>query len=336
MNGRKEHDWKTEEKMNKRKLGNCDMFITTTGLGTWAIGGTGYNYSWGLQDDTDSIETIKLAIELGINWIDTAPAYGLGHSEKIVGQAIKQMKEKPLIFTKLGKSWDKNGVLGDGLSGKTVRTETEQSLMRLGVERIDLMQIHWPRPDTEIESAWEQMAKLVDEGKIRAIGVSNFNVSQLERIKKIRMPASLQPPYCIFRREIEKEILPWCQQNNVGVICYSPMYYGLLAEKFDEERIAKMSEDDWRRKLPELSTNHKIYCEFYDAFKKIADRAKMTTGQLAISWVLSHPAVTGAIVGARKPQQIKEILTGCSFEISKEIKDNIDDLMEQYPQLIRR
>lgn len=322
--------------MNKRKLGNSDMEITIVGLGTWAIGGTGYNYSWGWQDDNDSIETIKVTINYGINWIDTAPAYGLGHSEKIVGAAIKKCEKTPFIFTKLGKSWDEKGILGDGLSGKTVRKETQQSLERLGVDRIDLMQIHWPRPETEIESAWEQMAKLVDEGKIRAIGVSNFNVEQLERIKKIRLPNSLQPPYCVFRREIEKEILPWCKENNVGVICYSPMYYGLLAEKFDSARIAKMSEDDWRRKLPELTTNHSLYCKFFDEFKKIADENKMTTGQFAISWVLAHPALTGAIVGARRPSQIEEILKNCSFNIFPEVKKRIDTLLENYPELIRR
>ncbi len=322
--------------MIKRKLGNSDMGITIVGLGTWAIGGTGYNYSWGSQDDDSSIETIKSAVEKGINWIDTAPAYGLGHSEKIVGRAVKQLSEKPFIFTKLGKSWDEKGILGDGLSGKTVRKETEQSLERLGVERIDLMQIHWPRPDGEIESAWEQMCILVDEGKIRAIGVSNFNVQQLERIKKIRLPASLQPPYCIFRQEIEKEILPWCLENNVGVICYSPMYYGLLAEKFDKKRIAKMASDDWRRKLPELNENNAIYCQFYDEFEKIASSLNMTAAQLAISWVLAHPAVTGAIVGARRPSQISEILDGCSFEISKETKSTIDQLIEEFPRLIRR
>lgn len=322
--------------MMKRKLGSSGMDITIVGLGTWAIGGTGYNYSWGLQDDSDSIETIKTAIGLGINWIDTAPAYGLGHSEKIVGIATSQFKDNVFLFTKLGKSWDEKGTLGDGLSGKTVRQETEQSLRRLGVDRIDLMQIHWPRPDSEIESAWEEMCKLMDEGKIRAIGVSNFNVQQLERIKKIRLPASLQPPYCVFRREIESEILPWCKENNVGVICYSPMYYGLLAEKFDAKRISIMDPDDWRRKLPELSTNHKAYCEFYDKFKKIADENNMATAQLAIAWVVINPAVTGAIVGARKPSQIKEIISDCTFEISQKIKQEIDELLDTYPQLIRR
>ncbi|MCX7706031.1 MAG: aldo/keto reductase [bacterium] len=322
--------------MIKRKLGNSDMDITIIGLGTWAIGGTGYNYSWGLQDDSDSIETIKTAINLGLNWVDTAPAYGLGHSEKIVGIATKEFRDRVFIFTKLGKSWDEKGVLGDGLSGKTVRYETQQSLKRLGVDRIDLMQIHWPRPDDQVEPAWTEMCKLVDEGKIRAIGVSNFNVQQLERIKRIRLPASLQPPYCVFRREIEKEVLPWCKENNVGVICYSPMYYGLLAEKFDEERVSKMASDDWRRKLPELTTNHQAYCEFYDEFKKIADENKMTTGQLAISWVLANPAVTGAIVGARKPGQIKEILSDCTFDISQQTKQKIDQLLDRYPQLTRR
>lgn len=249
---------------------------------------------------------------------------------------MRKCKHIPFIFTKLGKSWDEKGVLGDGLSGKTVRKETQQSLERLGVDRIDLMQIHWPRPDSEVERAWSEMAKLVDEGKIRTIGVSNFNVNQLERIKKIRMPASLQPPYCPFRREIEKEILPWCKENNVGVICYSPMYYGLLAEKFDEKRIARMSEDDWRKKLPELTTNHSIYLRFFDEFKKIADELNMTTGQLSISWVLAHPVVTGAIVGARKPSQIEEIVSNCSFQISSEIKNRLDNLLEDYPELVRR
>ena len=322
--------------MRKKVLGNSDMEISVIGLGTWAIGGTGYNYSWGSQDDKDSIETIKLAIDFSLNWIDTAPAYGLGHSEEVVGIATKEFRDRVFIFTKLGKSWDEKGVLGDGLSGRTVRQETEQSLRRLGVDSIDLMQIHWPRPDSEIESAWEQMCKLMDEKKIRAIGVSNFNVGQLERIKKIRLPASLQPPYCVFRREIEKEILPWCTENNVGVICYSPMYYGLLAEKFDQQRISKMAPDDWRRKLPELTTNHSIYCQFYDRFQEIADENGMNTGQLAISWVLANPSVTGAIVGARKPGQIKQILSNCSFEISQKTKQRIDELLNQYPLLVKR
>ncbi|HOQ81559.1 MAG TPA: aldo/keto reductase [bacterium] len=321
--------------MIKRKLGKSDMEITIVGLGTWAIGGSGYSHSWGAQDDEQSIETIKQAINLGINWVDTAPAYGLGHSEKIVGTAVKQCKEKPFIFTKLGKSWDEKGVLGDGLSGKTVRQETQQSLMRLGVNRIDLMQIHWPRPDNEVEPAWLEMVKLVDEGIIRAIGVSNFNIDQLQRIKKIRLPDSIQPPYCLFRREIEKEILPWCKENNVGVICYSPMYYGLLAEKFDSERISKMGEDDWRRKLPELTTNNSIYCKFFDEFKKIADSLNMTTGQLSISWVLANPVVTGAIVGARKTDQIKETVSGCSFQISPDTKRKIDYLLDEYPELTK-
>ena len=321
--------------MIKRKLGTSDMEITIVGLGTWAIGGSGYSHSWGTQDDEQSIETIKQAINLGINWVDTAPAYGLGHSEKIVGIAVKQCKEKPFIFTKLGKSWDEKCVLGDGLSGKTVRQETQQSLMRLGVNKIDLMQIHWPRPDNEVEPAWLEMVKLVDEGIIRAIGVSNFNIDQLQRIKKIRLPDSIQPPYCLFRREIEKEILPWCKENNVGVICYSPMYYGLLAEKFDSERISKMGEDDWRRKLPELTTNNSIYCKFFDEFKKIADSLNMTTGQLSISWVLANPVVTGAIVGARKPDQIKETVSSCSFQISPDTKRKIDYLLDEYPELTK-
>ncbi len=184
---------------------------------------------------------------------------------------VMQQKNSETVFSSLQNS-EKAGMKRVfwemGFQEKTVRQETEQSLKRLGVDRIDLMQIHWPRPDSEIESAWTEMCRLMDEGKIRAVGVSNFNVSQLERIKKIRLPASLQPPYCVFRREIEKEILPWCRENNVGVICYSPMYYGLLAEKFDEERISKMACDDWRKRLPELNENHRVYCEFYDRFKK--------------------------------------------------------------------
>ena len=316
--------------MEKRKLGNSDMEITIVGLGTWAIGGTGYNYSWGHQEDRDSIATIQAAVDAGINWIDTAPAYGLGHSEEVVGRAIKGMSRKPFVFTKLGKSWDAKGVLGDGLSGKTVRKETEDSLRRLNLEQIDLMQIHWPRPDSEVESAWSEMAKLVDEGKIRAIGVSNFNVAQLERICKIRVPASLQPPYAMLRRDAEAEILPWCRQHGVGVICYSPMYYGLLAEKFDSVRIQKMDADDWRRKLPELNNPlHFAYEKFFTALENVARHQGMLPGQCAIAWVLANPAVTGAIVGARKQRQILEILNS-NFVLDARAKRSLDDAIAEF------
>jgi aryl-alcohol dehydrogenase-like predicted oxidoreductase len=246
--------------MQTRKLGYTDLHLTTVGLGTWAIGGGGWAYGWGPQDDADSIRTIQRALDLGINWIDTAAVYGLGHSEEIVGKAIRGQRDQVVIATKCGLVWDEGSTTPYGrLKAWSVRREVEASLRRLGVDVIDLYQIHWPNPDEDIEEAWATIADLVREGKVRYAGVSNFSVEQMKRIQPIHPIASLQPPYNMLRRDIETEILPFCAANHIGVIVYSPMASGVLTEKFSPQWAASLPDDDWRKKYsghlqePELS-----------------------------------------------------------------------------------
>jgi aryl-alcohol dehydrogenase-like predicted oxidoreductase len=254
-----------------RKLGWTDLELSVIGFGSWALGGAGWRYSWGPQDDEDSIKAIWRAMDLGVNWIDTAAVYGLGHSEEIVGKAIKGLSKKPIIATKCSRVWDENGNIYGNLTRESIRKEVENSLRRLQVDVIDLYQIHWPDPEEYIEEAWATMADLVKEGKVRYIGVSNFNVEQMKRISKIHPIASLQPPYSMFRRNIEAEILPYCRENNIGVVVYSPMQKGLLTGKYNAETISQLSPDDHRRndpmfKEPQITVN----VEFVEKMKKLA------------------------------------------------------------------
>ncbi len=316
--------------MKTRKLGWTDLNLSTIGLGTWAIGGGKWKFSWGPQDDRDSISAIQRALELGINWIDTAAVYGLGHSEEIVARAIRGLRKKPIIATKCERVWDKDGNISGRLKKKSIRSEIEASLKRLKIEVIDLYQIHWPEPDEDIEEAWTTLGDLITEGKIRYGGVSNFNLQQLKRVQSIHPVASLQPPYSMLERGIEKKILPYCSANNIGVVTYSPMQKGLLTGKFTRERVKNLPEDDHRRRdprfqEPELSANLKLV----EHLRSIAEKSGRTVAQLAIAWVLRRPEVTAAIVGARRPSQIEETVVAGDWMLSKEDIAAIDVLLEK-------
>lgn len=317
--------------MRTRKLGYTDLYLTTVGLGAWAIGGGGWEFGWGPQDDAESINTIQHALDLGINWIDTAAVYGLGHSEEIVGKAIKGRRDKVIVATKCGLVWNEGETSPYGrLKADSVRREAENSLRRLGIEVIDLYQIHWPRPPEDIEEGWGVIADLVKEGKVRYAGVSNFSLEQLKRIQPIHPVASLQPPYSMLKRDVEAELLPYCMANNIGVVVYSPMQAGLLTGKFSKERVAGLAEDDWRRRNeffqePQLSAN----LELVEKLRPIAQRFGRTTAELAIAWVLRRPEVTAAIVGARRPSQIDETASAGDWELSPSDIAAIDALLAE-------
>jgi aryl-alcohol dehydrogenase-like predicted oxidoreductase len=303
--------------MQLRQLGATDLEITAIGFGAWAIGGGGWQHGWGHQEDADSIATIRRALDHGINWIDTAPAYGIGRSEEIVGRALKDYAQRPYIFTKCGLRVDKKGTVQNVLKAGSIRQEVEDSLRRLQTDVIDLYQIHWPDPDPDIEEAWTTMAELQAQGKVRYIGVSNFNVEQMRRAQAIAPIASLQPPYSLLRREIETEVLPFCAEHDIGVIVYSPMMSGLLTGAMTHERAANLPDDDWRRRDPEfqeprLSRNLALV----ERLRAIGQRHGRTPGEVAIAWTLRHPVVTAAIVGARRPDQIDGIVGAADFHLS--------------------
>lgn len=303
--------------MQTRPFGNTDMQITPIGFGAWAIGGGGWASGWGPQDDEQSISTINRALDLGINWIDTAAVYGLGRSEEVVGRAIQGRSEKPYVFTKCSLVWDENRKVSNSLKADSIRKECEDSLRRLQTDVIDLYQIHWPNPDPDIEEGWSTLAELQKEGKVRWIGVSNFNVEQLKRAQAIAPVSSLQPPYHLLKPEVEEAILPYCLEQGIGVINYSPMASGLLTGKMTPERIENLPEDDWRKgnenfTEPKLSRN----LELANLLREIGDRHNKSAGVVAIAWTLRHPAVTGAIVGARRPDQVDEIVDAAEFRLT--------------------
>ena len=286
-----------------RTLGNSDLRLTPVGFGAWAIGGGNWEFAWGPQDDNESIGAIHRALDLGVNWIDTAAIYGLGHSEEIVGRALKSTSNKPFVFTKCSMRWHQDRSIYRSLKTESIAEELEGSLRRLGVETIDLYQIHWPNPETEIEEGWEALARFQKEGKIRWIGVSNFSVDQMKRALKIAPITSLQPPYSMLRRAIEEEILPFTQFNNIGVINYSPMVSGLLTGKMTAERVAAFPQDDWRRRAvefnePRLSRN----LQLVELLREVGNGHNVSPGVVAVAWTLHHPAVTAAIVGGRSAQ----------------------------------
>ena len=315
--------------MNIKRLGNSEFFITPLGLGTWAIGGGDNPYGWGKQSDEDSIAAIQKAIDLGINWIDTAKGYGHGHSEEVVGKAVKGRRDKVIIATKCGILWKEDGsdIYGH-LKADSIKTEVESSLKRLQTDVIDLYQIHWPLPDEDIEEGWGAIADLVKEGKVRYGGVSNFSVEQMKRIAPIMEITSLQPPYNMVKPEIEAEILPYCAQNNIGVIVYSPMQSGLLSGKFTAERAAAFPSDDWRKGDPNFNEPLlSLNLDLVESLKKLAERKAISVANLAIAWTLRRSEVTGAIVGARRPAQIEETIKAAEVKLSQaEIKE-IDDLL---------
>ncbi len=300
-----------------RQLGNSDMRITPMGIGAWAMGGGGWRFAWGPQDDADSIAAIRKALDTGINWIDTAAIYGLGHSEEVVGRAIADRSPKPYVFTKCSRVWNERGDISGCLRRESIRREVEASLRRLKLEAIDLYQLHWPDPDPDIEEGWSTLAELKSEGKVRYIGVSNFNVEQMRRAQAIAPITSLQPPYSLLVRGIEESILPFTAANKMGVIVYSPMRCGLLSGGMTRERVAAFPPDDFRRNLsdfqePKLSRN----LELAELLRAIGRRHGRTPGEVAIAWTLRHPAVTAAIVGVRSPQQVDGVINAAWFRLS--------------------
>jgi len=313
--------------MQTRQLGKTDMRLTTVGLGTWAMGGP-WEYGWGPQDDEEAVASILEALDQGINWIDTAPAYGLGHSEELLGRALRQTKHKPYIATKCGILWNDKRERVVHLKRDSVRRECHDSLRRLGVERIDLYQMHWPDPEPDIEEAWEEMARLAEEGKVRYIGVSNFSVQQMERIAKIHPISSLQPPYSMLHREAERDLLGYCAQHGIGVVVYSPMQRGLLTGAFSRERLAALAPDDHRRRAPEFQEpQFGATLELVEGLKKIARRNGKSVSQLAVSWVLRRSEVTAAIVGARRPGQIAETAPASDWNLGKKDIEEIEKLL---------
>jgi aryl-alcohol dehydrogenase-like predicted oxidoreductase len=315
--------------METRFLGNSDLAITPIGIGAWAIGGGGWNGSMGPQNDSDSIPAIHSALDRGLNWIDTAALYGLGHSEEMVARAIRGRSPKPYVFTKCERIWDKNRNIGACLKAKSVRRECEESLRRLKIDAIDLYQIHWPEPDGDIEEGWTELARLKEEGKVRWIGVSNFSVDQMRRAQAIAPITSLQPPYAVVRRETEHEILPFCLSQNIGVIVYSPMYAGLLTGAMTKERVANFLPEDWRHNLPgfqepALSCNLQIV----EHLREMGKRHGRSPGEVAIAWTLNHPAVTGAIVGFRSAQQVAGIIGAAEFRLNPTELSEIEALLK--------
>jgi aryl-alcohol dehydrogenase-like predicted oxidoreductase len=314
--------------MQTRKLGNSDLNITPVGYGAWAVGGSGWQYAWGSQDDSDSIAAIHRALELGVNWIDTAAVYGLGHSEEVVARALKSWSgPRPYVFTKCGLRWDSKGEVRKVLSADSIRGEVEDSLRRLSTDVIDLYQIHWPPdPDSsELEEGWSTLAELQREGKIRWIGVSNFDVQQLRRAQAIAPVTSLQPRYSLVHPEIEDEILPYCVRQGIGVVVYSPMASGLLTGAMTRERATGLPKDDWRRGHPDFTEpNLSRNLALVAVLRVIAKRHKRGVGEVAIAWTLHNPAVTGAIVGARNGKQAEGVMRAGELRLTDEELNEID------------
>src|SRR5258708_7212091 len=306
--------------METRKLGNSDIKITSVGFGAWALGGGGWEFAWGPQDDADSIGAIHRALELGVNWIDTAAVYGTGHSEETVANALKDWHgPRPYVFTKCVLRWTEKGKIWKEFSPDSIRRECEDSLRRLQVETIDLYQMHWPPDDTKpgLEDAWQTLAALKTEGKVRWIGVSNFNAAQIQRAERTVPVTSLQPPYSIIRRQIEPEILPYCEKRGIGVISYAPMASGLLTGAMTRERAAALPDDDFRTRNPEfreprLSKN----LELVERLRQVGKRHGRPPGEVAIAWVLRSPAITGAIVGARNAKQSEGVMRAAELKLT--------------------
>ena len=315
--------------MKTRKLGYSDLHLTPIGLGTWAMGGGDWKFGWGDQDDAASIASVHQALDAGVNWIDTAAIYGHGHAERVVGKAIQDRRDDVLIATKCGRVWEgESREIGKSLRRESVHREVDVSLQRLGVDCIDLYQIHWPEPDEEIEEGWGAVAELVEAGKIRYAGVSNFNMEQLKRIQPIHPVASLQPPYSMLRREVEEEILPYCRENQIGIVAYSPMQAGLLTGRFSKERVHNLPANDWRKAnpfftSPQLEANLSII----EQLRPVAAQMEITLPQLALAWVLRRSEMTAAIAGARRPEQILETVKAGEIVIPDELLLKIDRML---------
>jgi len=312
--------------MRTRQLGKTELFITPLGFGSWAVGGGGWEFGWGAQDDLKSIAAINRALDRGINWVDTAAVYGLGHSEEIVGRALKDRARHPYIFTKCSMVWDEKGNISHSLKRDSIRREVEDSLRRLQVDVIDLYQIHWPNPERDIEEGWSTLSDLKREGKVRYIGVSNFNVEQLQRVMDIDRVDTLQPLYSLIHPDVEDEILPFCEKNGIGVIVYSPMMSGLLTGRMTRERIADFPDDDWRKNNPEfkeprLSRNLALA----ELLKGIGRNHGLSAGEVALAWTLRLSAVTGAIVGGRSASQVDGIVGAGNFRLNEIEISEIDN-----------
>jgi aryl-alcohol dehydrogenase-like predicted oxidoreductase len=307
------------------------MLITPVGYGSWAIGGSGWQFAWGKQNDDDSVAAIHRALELGVNWIDTAAVYGLGHSEDVVARALASWPgPRPYVFTKCGLRWDAQGQTRRVLTAASVRQECEESLRRLKVDAIDLYQIHWPVEDVnELEAGWSTMAQLQQEGKARWIGVSNFNVTQMKRVQAIAPITSLQPPYSLVHAEVEPEILPFCKHERIGVIVYSPMASGLLTGAMTRERISSLPEDDWRKHHPDFNEPKlSAHLELVERLHTVAKRRGCSPGAVAVAWTLRHSAVTAAIVGARKPAQVDDVVAAAELRLTHADLNEIEALAE--------
>jgi aryl-alcohol dehydrogenase-like predicted oxidoreductase len=307
------------------------MFITPVGFGAWAIGGSGWQFGWGAQDDKQSIAAIHRALELGVNWIDTAAVYGLGHSEEVVARALAAWSgPRPYVFTKCGLRTDDRGKVVEVLKADSIRRECEASLRRLRVEAIDLYQIHWPVDDTaELEEGWTAMAQLQQEGKVRWIGVSNFNVEEMERAQAIAPITSLQPPYSLIRRDVEEEILPFCEREDIGVIVYSPMASGLLTGAMTPRRIAQLPADDWRKRSPDFNEPRlSAHLELVERLRAVGQRRGYAPGAVAVAWTLRHSAVTAAIVGARKPEQVDDTVAAAGLHLTRPELSEIENAGE--------
>jgi aryl-alcohol dehydrogenase-like predicted oxidoreductase len=319
-----------------RPLGSSGLEITTVGFGAWAAGGGGWAFGWGPQDDAASLGAMRRALDLGVNWIDTAAVYGLGHSDEVVGRLLRDLPagERPFVFTKCGLVWEERDRMAPPrrvLRPDSIRTEVEASLRRLGVDRIDLYQFHWPdETRTRVEDSWETMVRLVEAGMVRAIGVSNFDVTLLQRCEAVRHVDSLQPPFSMIRRDAAAREIPWCAEHGTGVICYSPMQSGILTDSFDAARVAALPADDWRRKAPEFQRPQlDRNIALRDALRPIARRHGTSVSAVAVAWTLAWPGVTGAIVGARSPQQVEGWISAATLELSATDLDEIAAAIER-------
>ena len=316
--------------MPTRPLGRSGLAITRVGFGAWAAGGGGWSFGWGPQDDEDSLAAMRRAIERGVNWIDTAAVYGLGHSEEVIGRFLRELPSasRPLVFTKCGLIWDEKNPMVQSrrvLQPESIARECEASLRRLGVERIDLYQFHWPdQTGTAVEDSWAAMARLVEQGKVRAAGVSNFGLELLERCEAVRHVDSLQPPFSLIRRDAAEREIPWCAARAAGVIVYSPMQSGILTDSFDAARVARLAPDDWRRRSPEFQApNLDRNLALRDALRPIARRHEVSVSVVAIAWTLACPGVTGAIVGARSAEQVDGWIGAASVDLTPADLDEI-------------
>ncbi|MDC0325347.1 aldo/keto reductase [bacterium] len=317
--------------MKTRKLGYSDLHLTPIGLGTWAMGGGDWKFGWGDQDDGSSIASVHQALDAGINWIDTAAIYGHGHAEKVVGKAIHDRRAEVIVATKCGRVWEgESREIGKCLQHDSIHQEVDASLRRLGIDHIDLYQIHWPEPDAEIEEGWGAVSELIDAGKIRYAGVSNFNLEQLKRIQSIHPVTSLQPPYSMLRRDVEHEILSYCLENQIGVLAYSPMQAGLLTGKFTIQRVENLPPNDWRKSnpfftSPQLESNLQVV----EKLRPIANQLEISLSQLALAWILRRCELTAAIAGARRPEQICETVRAGDISLSNDTVQAIETILSQ-------